>query len=221
LNRGDRNGADWVPAECDVSIRPGWFYHSNQDASVKSPGQLLDLYFQSVGRGAVFLLNIPPDPRGQIHENDARSLRQFARLRNAIFADDLARRATASASNTRGAAPRFGPRNVVDGKPGTYWATDDGITNAQLVLEFREPITFNIVRLREYLPLGQRVEGFALDRWQEGQWSPFAAGASIGHCRLLRTETVSTQKVRLRIVKSPVCPAISQMSLFMDQRAAP
>ena len=216
LNHGDRNGKDWIPPECDVSIRPGWFYHAKEDARVKTPGQLMDLYFKSVGRGAVLLLNIPPDPRGQIHENDVKSLIEFARLRDSLFADDLARHAKATASNTRGGDSRYAPRNVIEGKPGAYWATDDEVTNAQLVLEFKQPVTFNVVRLREYLPLGQRVEAFALDQWKDGQWIPFAEGSSIGHCRLLRTPKVTTEKVRVRILRSPVCPAISQIGLFLD-----
>src|SRR5208282_6245215 len=75
LNRGDRPGTDWLPAECDVSIRPGWFYHSREDNQVKTPRQLVELYYNSVGRGASFLLNVPPDRRGQISKNDLDSLR--------------------------------------------------------------------------------------------------------------------------------------------------
>ena len=85
LNRGDRPGTHWLPAECDVSIRPGWFYHASEDEKVKTPVELLDLYYQSVGRGASFLLNLPPDRRGRIHENDERSLRGFKRLLDATF----------------------------------------------------------------------------------------------------------------------------------------
>ena len=109
LNRGDRPGTHWLPAECDVSIRPGWFYHPAEDEKVKSPDELLDLYYQSVGRGASFLLNVPPDRRGRIHANDERSLRAFGRLLEQTFALDLAGAAKASASNVRGgdyASPR-------------------------------------------------------------------------------------------------------------------
>src|SRR5215831_98768 len=82
LSSGDRPGTDWVPAECDVSIRPGWFYHSKDDDKVRSPQNLLELYFKSVGRGASLLLNVPPDRRGQIHENDVQALREFRKLLN-------------------------------------------------------------------------------------------------------------------------------------------
>jgi alpha-L-fucosidase len=216
LNQGDRPGTHWLPAECDVSIRKGWFYHANEDATVKTPQELVDLYFKSVGRGAVLLLNLPPDRRGLIHEQDVKSLREFRRMIDAIFDNDLARAAKVSASNTRGNDLKFSPAKVLDGRRDTYWATDDFVTQPELVLNFGKLITFNVVRLREYLPLGQRVEAFALDRWAGGQWVEFSAGTSIGNCRLLRFSPVTTDKVRLRITQSPVCPAISELGLFSE-----
>jgi alpha-L-fucosidase len=217
LNRGDRPGTAWIPAECDVSIRPGWFYHAAEDAKVKTPEKLLELYFASVGRGATFLLNLPPDRRGQIHEADAKSLREFRRLRDAIFAHDLARNAKVTASNTRGQDSHFQAQNVTDGLRETYWSADDGVTNAELILDLGQPQTFSVVRLREFLPLGQRIESFALDEWQEGQWDEFATGTAIGNCRLLRTKPVTTSKVRLRILKAPVSPALAEIGLFQDK----
>jgi alpha-L-fucosidase len=218
LNHGDRGGANWAPAECDVSIRPGWFYHANEDNAVKSPKQLLDIYFKSVGRGATMLLNIPPDQRGQIHETDIASLREFARRRDAIFASNLARDARVIASNIRSQSRHYRPENVLDGKQDTYWATEDGVTNADIVLDLTQPVTFNVVRLREYLPLGQRVEGYVLERWQNGNWAEFAKGQSIGNCRLVRGPEVTTSKVRLRVTTALVCPAISEIGLFYEKK---
>jgi alpha-L-fucosidase len=176
LNSGERPGTDWIPAECDVSIRPGWFYHASEDARVKTPAQLLDIYYQSVGRGAGLNLNLPPDRRGQIHENDIRSLREFRRLLDATFAKNLAQNARATASNARGGVPQFAAANVLDQSRETYWTTDDAVTSAELILDLGAPTTFNVISLREYLPLGQRVDAFALDRWQEGKWTEFAPG---------------------------------------------
>ena len=217
LNRGDRPGTDWLPPECDVSIRPGWFYHEKEDGKVKTPEQLINLYFASIGRGANLLLNLPPDRRGQIHENDVKSLREFRHRLDATFAHDLARNAKVTASNTRGGDARFTPANVTDGKRDTYWATGDFITKPELVLDLGKPVTFNVVRLREYLPLGQRIEEFALDQWKEGQWVEFATGTSIGNCRLIRGATITTDKVRLRVTKSPVAPALSELGLFEEK----
>jgi alpha-L-fucosidase len=218
LNRGDRPGTHWVPAECDVSIRPGWFYHPSEDDKVKSPQNLVDLYYASVGRGASFLLNVPPDRRGRIHDHDARSLREFRRVLDATFTRDLAVGARVSASAVRGGGRdmRFVPQNVIDGKRDTYWTTDDQIRTPDLTLDAGREITFNVVRLREYLPLGQRVEAFALDQWRDGRWVQFADATSIGSCRLVRSEPITTSRIRLRIAQAPVCPAISELALFAE-----
>ena len=218
LNRGDRPGSDWVPAECDVSIRPGWFYHASEDARVKSAATLVDLYYSSVGRGASFLLNLAPDRRGRIADADVNSLREFRRLLDTTFAKDYAHGARAGSDNTRGKERRFSPGNVIDGKPDTYWSSDDQVTTPELIIDLGREQTFNVVRLREYLPLGQRVEAFALDIWRDGKWQEFANGTSIGNCKLVRSKPVTTTKVRLRITQAPVCPAISELALFAEAK---
>lgn len=218
LNRGDRPGTHWVPAECDVSIRPGWFYHAAEDENVRTPQNLVDLYYMSVGRGASFLLNLPPDRRGLIHERDAASLRGFRTLIDSTFARDLAKGARVIARDVRGGARerRFAAANVVDGRRDTCWSTDDGIHTPHLEIDFGRETTFNVVRVREFLPLGQRIEAVALDRWDSGEWLPFAEATSIGSCRLIRTKPTTTTKVRLRITQGPVCPAVSEVGLFLE-----
>ena len=213
---GHRDGEKWVPAECDVSIRPGWFYHATQDDQVKTPEQLVDLYYASVGRGASFLLNVPPDRRGLIHENDAAALRGMKAILDATFDDDLASGALATSSNIRGGEAAFAPVNVLDSNRDTYWATDDNETTPELILSWAHPVTFNVVSLREHLPLGQRVTAWALDTWQDGQWQQFAGGQAIGPRRLWRGPFVTTTKLRLRITDAPVCPAISEIGVFAE-----
>jgi len=220
LNSGERPGTDWIPAECDVSIRPGWFYHASEDARVKTPAQLLDIYYKSVGRGADLNLNLPPDRRGRIHENDVRSLKELRRILDATFATNLVQQARATASNVRGGAPQFAATNVLDDRRDTYWATDDSVSSAELMLDLGSPTTFNVASLREYLPLGQRVDAFALDRWQDGKWLEFANGTSIGNRRLLRFDPVTTDKVRLRITKAAASPALSEFGLYAEPAAA-
>jgi alpha-L-fucosidase len=216
LNSGERPGTAWLPAECDVSIRPGWFYHAQEDAKVKTPAQLLDIYYQSVGRGSCLNLNLPPDRRGVIHENDVKSLQEFRHILDSTFSNNLAKNANLSASNTRGNEANYSPAKVLDGNLRTYWCTDDSLTTPELVMSFQQPVTFNVVDLREYLPLGQRIEEFALDQWQEGQWREFAKGTSIGNRRLLRNGKVTTNQVRLRITKAPVCPALTEIGLYAE-----
>ena len=220
LNRGDRPGTNWVPAECDVSIRPGWFYHKHEDNQVKTPEQLVELYYSSVGRGASFLLNLPPDRRGRIHENDVASLRGFRRFIDATFSNNLAAppgaRLTASNSRGGGRDRRFAPGNLLDGSRITYWATDDGIRTPTLTLDFDRDVTFSVARLREHLPLGQRIESTIVDSWQNGAWVEFGRATSIGNCRLIRGPKTKTTRVRLRITQAAVCPAISEFGLFSE-----
>jgi alpha-L-fucosidase len=216
LNSGERPGTHWIPAECDVSIRPGWFYHASEDERVKTPAQLLDIYYKSVGRGTCLNLNIPPDRRGRINDHDVRSLREFRRILDATFATNLALGAQITASNVRGGSKAFAPENLLDSRRASYWATDDGVTTPELVLTLGEPETFDVISLREYLPLGQRVEAFALDQWKDGQWVEFAKGSSIGNRKLVRTARITTDRVRLRITQSPVCPALAEIGLFAE-----
>jgi len=209
---GHRHGSHWMPAECDVSIRPGWFWHAKEDAQ--------DLYYKSTGRGASLLLNVPPDRRGRLHENDMASLRRFGELIGATLATNLAAGARLTAP-IRGNDPAFGPRNLIDGGRNTYWTTDDSVTTPELALEFDQPVTFNIIRLRENIRLGQRIEAFELDRWDPAGWKRFAQGTSIGSCRLIRTpQMVTTTRARLRITRSPVCPALSDFGLYREPGTA-
>jgi len=219
LTSGERHGNAWIPAECDVSIRPGWFYHASEDSKVKSPAQLLDIYYQSVGRGACLNLNLPPDRRGRIHDNDIAALREFRRILNQTFSRNLARNARVSASNTRGDDLAFAPGHLVDADRRSYWTTDDAVTSAEVTLTLPQPATFDVVDLREHLPLGQRIDAFALDRWSDGAWAPIASGTSIGNRRLVRLpEPVTTDRVRLRITQAAATPALSDFGLHLQPR---
>ena len=108
---------------------------------------------------------------------------------------------------------------LLDADPLTYWSTDDGQVNTQVTLEFASPISLNLVRLREHLPLGQRVDAFALQTRQSDGWQPFGQGSAIGNCRLVRGETTKTRSVRLEILGSAACPALQEMGIFFDREA--
>jgi alpha-L-fucosidase len=211
---GTRNGSHWLPAECDVSIRPGWFWHPKENSQVKQGSRLMDLYFESVGRGASFLLNVPPDRRGLLGDEDVTALRSFGGLLEKTFDRNLAAGAKVTASNVRGKSKAYRGENLLDGNRDTYWSTDDSLKAADIVLEFRQPVSFDVVRLRENLRLGQRVDAFAIDTWNDGNWKEFAKGTSIGSCRLLKSTMASTTRVKLRIIEAAACPAISEFGLF-------
>ncbi|HIJ52324.1 MAG TPA: family 16 glycosylhydrolase [Planctomycetes bacterium] len=210
---GDGENLIWYPAETDVSIRPGWFYHASQDKKVKSVEHLVDIYYKSVGRNSVLLLNLPPDRRGLIHENDVRRLRELRKVLDATFRHNLALRVAAKASHIHGNKPVHGPDKAVDGNKDTYWTTDDGTTAANLEFDLGKKCTFNVAELAEYIKIGQRVEEFVLEAW-DGSWKEFARGTTIGYKRLLRFDDVTAQKVRLKILASRVCPTISNFALY-------
>ena len=176
----------------------------------------MEIYYKSVGRGACLNLNLPPDRRGQIHDNDVAALKKFRRILDETFSEDLAQAAQVQANNVRGRDKAFSADRATDGDKHTYWATDDSQTTGQLTLTWDTPVTFNVISLREVLPLGQRIEKFAVDQWQDGAWSELAVGTSIGSQRLLRTRYTTTKKLRVRVTQAAVCPALAEVAVYAE-----
>jgi alpha-L-fucosidase len=214
LTAGHADGTHWVPAECDVSIRPGWYYRSDQDDKVKTLRHLVEIYFASVGRNANLLLNIPVDRRGLIHEADAGRLVELRRYLDSAFAKDLLRGVRATATDTRGNNPRFGADNVTDGRDDTYWAASDSCRSATIEFSFPRPTSINCVMVREYIPLGQRVREFCLDIRDTNGWKEVSRGTTIGYTRLLRFPLQEVTGVRISILSARACPLLSTVSAF-------
>ncbi len=204
-------GLVWYPAETDVSIRPGWFYHEAEDSKVKSPEKLLDIYFNSVGRNGVLLLNIPPDKRGLIHESDIAVLKQWKQLR-----DDLFKTNFASGSKIK-SANGVNTRYILDGKNATHFTTKGNATTTVIELQLKSPASFNVVQLQENIRMGQRVEAFELDYWDGTAWKITAKGTTIGYKRLIRFNTIITDKVRLRILSSRLNPCLAEIGIYNIQ----
>ena len=218
LTSGHRKGSDWVPPECNTSLRRAWFYHPRNDANGRNPGELVDLYFQSVGRGACLNLNLSPNPQGRLTERNEAAVMAFGNWLADTFSNDVARSGVAAASSVRDNDPAYGPGNVVDGRRDTFWPpADDGKSAPDLVLQFLEQVVFDVVRLREHLPLGQRVELFALDEWRDGRWQQIHRGETIGPQRLVRLgRPFQTGKLRLRILHASATPAIAELGLLNE-----
>ena len=216
LNGGDENGTDWVPAEVDVSIRPGWFWHASENSKVKTPEQLLDIYYTSVGRGANLILNIPPNDKGLFSDEDVRSLEGFAELLRKEFdhcVNDQIR--TVEATEVRGGSRTYSAKQLLDEDHESYWTTDDGCTTASLTFTFKRPTTVNRVMLREYLPLGQRIASFNVEAQDEnGEWKEVAAATTIGHKRLLRFGDVTSKALRINILDAKACPVLSDVKFY-------
>lgn len=215
LNQGQPDGSYWIPAEADVSIRPGWFYHPNEEP--KSLQQLLSIYYTSVGRNALLLLNVPPDTRGLISVADSIRLLQFRQALNTIFAHDLAQGAHAFSAQTRGnGLPQFRSANVLDTNYHHYWTVNDNCLNPTLQLSFDHPVTFNRVMLQEYIPLGQRVSQFEVQILEGKQWKTLAEATTIGYKRILLTQQCTTTALRILFKDCRACPVINRLALFMD-----
>jgi alpha-L-fucosidase len=206
----------WYPAEVDTSIRPGWFYHAEEDGRIRPLDELLDIYYGAVGGNACLLLNFPPDRRGLIHEHDAKRAREFGAALHTTFATDLVRGAMVTASHTRVSDGDFRPAYALDGCLDTCWMTEDWQDRATLEFALPEPRTFNVAMVQERIALGQRIERFRLSARVAGAWRPLAEATTVGYKRLLRFAPVTTDRVRLDILASRVCPTVSNFGLYRD-----
>lgn len=214
LHFGKEDGNAWVPAEVNTSIRPEWFYHPAEDDKVKTVPQLLDTYYNSIGRNGTFLLNFPIMPDGTIHPTDVKHALEMNKVIKQTFAVNLAKGAKTGASNTRGGSRKFGPENTVDGNKDTYWTTDDGTHTASLTIDLGKPTLFNRFMAQEYIRLGQRVKGFTVEALVDGNWREMAKATTIGYKRILRFPGVKASRVRFTITDSRSSPVISNIGLY-------
>ena len=209
LQSGHEDGDTWVPAECNTSIRPGWFYHESEDGKVKSVDHLVDLYYRSVGHNGTFLLNMPVDKDGLIHPVDSARVIAFHRQISSELKTNLLRKGVSiKASDVRGKS--FDEKQLTDGLFDTYWSVRDNQKEPSLLLSFKRPVKLNRMMLQEYIPLGQRVQKFLVEYRQGKEWLPLKMNeetTTIGYKRLLRFKTIQTPQIRITFQKSrgPVC----------------
>ncbi len=211
---GHPDGTAWIPAECDVSVRPGWFYHESEDEKVKSVEQLVDLYYRSVGRNANLILNFPIDKSGRIHPIDSAHVVECRQIIERELAHDLLLKAQCTASNSRGGCFKATATN--DGDPESYWATEDEVTEAEITFSFPKQ-KVNRLLLQEYIALGQRVREFCVEYAHGGNWIAIDAGeetTTIGYKRILRFPAIETDSLRIRILQSRACPCISNIAAY-------
>ena len=206
----------WYPAEVDTSIRPGWFYHPEEDDRVRPLQELLDIYYGAVGGNATLLLNVPPDRRGRIHEADVARLTELGATLRRTFDVNLAADAQGTAGATRAPAATFAAAHVLDGDPDTFWMAPPDQERAELLLELPEARRFNVAGLQEAITLGQRIERVRLSVEGEGGWRTVAEATTVGHRRLLRFPAVTARRVRIEILASRVCPTLATVGLYDD-----
>jgi len=188
LTEGKKGGKDWVPSECDVSIRRGWFWRASEDPTVKSPEKLLDIWLGSVGRGSNLLLNVPPDRRGQISALDEKALMDFKKKREGLFAHVL---------HTKNEHFSTGFLNT-----GGHWIPDDSDKNPTWTLRFNGAVECDTVRIQEVLKGGQRVAGWKVSGLASDGWHQVARGTTIGQQRIVKFSKVRVSELKLEIVES-------------------
>lgn len=208
LQHGDPSGTIFSIGEADVSIRPGWFYHDDQDP--KSLEELVEIYFHSVGRGTPLLLNIPPNQDGLFDAKDIERLYEFAAYRNELYKEDLALEAEVSGPAL---SADFACRHLTDGLETSSWASDADLP-IQLEIDLGSPKIFDVLELREDLKLGQRIAAFHVQVEVDGIWQEFGRGFTVGYKRFLRGSLVEAQKVRVMITEAQSMPVLTKISLY-------
>ena len=214
LGEGDADGGLWMPSETDVSIRPGWFWRESENSQVKSVDELLHIYYNSVGRNSLLLLNVPPDTRGLICAEDSLRLMEFRAALDSIFANDCCAGAVASADSRYGR--RYAAANVLDPSYDSYWAARKGSSTATVTLELDGEQCFNRVMLQEYIPLGQRISSFEVDVLGSDGWKTVASGTTVGYKRILLIDPVRASALRVRITGSLAEPILTRIAAFQD-----
>ena len=215
LQYGHADGNQWVAAECDVSIRPGWFYHPEEDNRVKTVEQLTDLYYRSVGHNATLLLNFPVDRNGLIHPVDSANAVDFHKNIQKQLAHNLLSGVVAEVSDERGG--KYTAKAMTDNDYDTYWATNDGVVSATVEFDLPQQEKVNRMMLQEYIPLGQRVKSFVVEYNKDGQWLPVKLNeetTTVGYKRLLRFETVTTDKLRVNFTDARACLCINNVEAY-------
>lgn len=180
----DAKGVIWYPSEVDVSIRPGWYYHASEDTLVKTPQKLIDIYYSSVGKNSLLLLNLPPDKRGVIHENDVSSLMNMQRILRNTF-----------------------EKNLTDGAKISFGKNEIGVS-------FGEEREFDRLLLQENITEGQRIEKFVLECRVDTEWIPVAEGTTVGYKRILRFDPVRCCEARIVIKETRDVPQISEIGFY-------
>ncbi|AKD54227.1 alpha-L-fucosidase [Spirosoma radiotolerans] len=213
LTLGHEDGTHWVPTEVNCSIRPGWYYHASEDNKVKSLEHLVDIYYSSIGRNGNWLLNLPVDRRGLVHENDVARLMALKAYTDKASVN-LAGGKAITASSVFRKTPAYAATNILDKSRDTYWAAADGAKQATLAIDLGKPTTLNRLLIEEYIALGQRVKKFSVAAWQAGKYQTIAQGTTIGNRRILRFQTITTSKIRVSFEEAKASPLIRLIEMY-------
>lgn len=208
----------WYPNEPSLILQGNWFHHGKPMCSV---AKIKDYYLKSTGRGVTPLMNVSPNKDGLIDEDSVKKLKEFKKWVDRLHSNDLARGKKVTADSVRGNASAFAADKVADGDFETYYATDDGVDQATIEVDLGKVQEVDGFILQEYIPLGQRIESYAIDCMVDGEWIEVFADKRIGYKRIILEghktakdiKFPATDKVRLRIKSAFACPLVSTFQI--------
>ena len=203
----DRHGyRRWRPVEADTPLhKEHWFWHPNDEGTLKSLDELISVYEDTVGRGGQLMLGIAPDRRGLLPEADIKRLQEFGDAVRQRFGENLIAKSHISKNDTEAA---------LDGDPDTFWSAPVGSHHAVLEADFSRPITFDHSLVMEWLNNGQRIEKFRIEAWAGNRWNTVVEGQAIGHKRIDRFTLITASRVRLNILSSSAEAHIREFQVF-------
>ncbi len=213
LNKGEQSGANWLVGQCDVSIRPGWFFHSSENNQVKSPAKIIDLYYKSVGRNGLLLINLPPDSTGLIHKTDSTNVVEFRRIITETFKNNLTKGANIKTSSAW--STKYRATNILDNNTETFWAASDKDSQPEIVIDLKKTQSFNRISIGEPIAYGQRIADFQIEAFTQNGWQKIASATTIGYKRLIRTDKISASKIKITINKSFGTTAIAEFGVYL------
>lgn len=205
----------WYPVECDVSMRPHWFWRKHEDKKVMSSTELLELYFSCVGRNGVLLLGTAPNREGVIPEQDVMELARFGERLNRLFEHNLADRNTVKASSKRD-GDAWGTENLMDSSSSNFWVAEDGVHTASIEVSLSGCQSFNIIELKEPIQFGQRVDWHRVEVKRGGRWHTIIDGSTIGHKRLHQVPQEWSPEIRITVHSSQASPALEYLGIYFS-----
>lgn len=201
----------WYPAEVNTSIRPGWFWHESENDKVRSLDELINIYYNSVGGNATFLLNIPPTTEGLFHENDVKRLSEIGEYLDKAFKENLTATATLTADSTE---KGFDIENALSDNYDSYYTPEKGKNNAEIIISWQENQNIGNIVLKENILNSQRVEEFSVDVMEEDGWKEVYKGTVIGYKRIVPLKSVTSSRIRIRIKDSRCEPQLSFIAVY-------
>ncbi len=201
----------WYPSEVNTSIRPGWFYHEEEDDKVKSLNQLVRIYEKAIGGNAIFLLNVPPNKEGRIADQDVARLKELGDYFKHTFRENIAEHATFRVNKEKAG---YEIENVRDMMSDTWYMPEEGETSVEIEIEFEKKEALHYLVMQEHIQLSQRIENFQVYAKVGDRWIRVGKGTTVGYKKIVRLHDIETNMLKIQIKDSRVCPTLHFVGVY-------